>query len=67
MLYQSSKALQLDVESLVGEDPASELRELQSEHASLVMELEKTNMLLDIQYKLKQDYQDEVENVDFKT
>ena len=52
--------LQLDVESEVGEDPAAEMRELQAEHANLVMELEKTNMLLDIQYKLKQDYQDEV-------
>ena len=55
-----SKVLQLDVESEVGEDTAGELRELQTEHANLVMELEKTNMLLDIQYKLKQDYQDEV-------
>ncbi|KAL5250840.1 hypothetical protein ACHWQZ_G016547 [Mnemiopsis leidyi] len=55
-----SKMLQLEVESEVGEDPAAEMRELQAEHANLVMELEKTNMLLDIQYKLKQDYQDEV-------
>ena len=55
-----SKVLQLDVGSEVGEDTAGELRELQTEHANLVMELEKTNMLLDIQYRLKQDYQDEV-------
>ena len=42
------------------EDVTRELRELQTEHAALVMELDKVNMLLEIQYKLKQDYQDEV-------
>ena len=49
-----------ETESEVADDVSRELRELQTEHAALVMELDKVNMLLDIQYKLKQDYQDEV-------